>query len=315
MIYIKNKNSHIQYKYNELTYAETIYNNGFQTNHYFTELKLLAVYYRQVLKIESAEERKKLLEEFCKQHLVGFTMAVGYKLVFSAAEYAENKNNILIDIPMIVIDEKEYCYIMEKLPSQIDYSMRKVLFAFLVNWKLNKEVFERKNGIRYVTRYFKGGKEKYNNIKKLSNIPAKSNIWEILYNLNQHKLIQGLTSGLIGLNFLKECGTCTYDYSQVDITEPDSDNNPIDPAFCIAGDFVNFGYYLDYYSWERGGSQGKYDCIQGYQEVLSRSHKELKRCPVCGSVFKKVNNKHKYCRPQCAKLIKQLQDQAYYLNK
>ena len=88
----------------------------------------------------------------------------------------------------------------------IEYNFKKVLFTFLVQMKLNKVVYEYKNEKPYNSRYFKGGSIKYNNIKNMANLENNISINDdIIYYLNQYKLVTILHKGLIELNYLEYC--------------------------------------------------------------------------------------------------------------
>lgn len=150
------------YKYNELEYAELIYNNGIQTKHIYTELKLLVLYYRDILKYPP-RIRKKELEKFCKQYIAGFNMAKHYIIFDRTLRRGSDKRNKLITISKISIYVEEFNYINSL---EIGYNLKKVLFAFLVQNKLNKEFYKLKNDIDLDNNYFKGGRRQYNEIKK-----------------------------------------------------------------------------------------------------------------------------------------------------
>jgi len=252
------------YKYNEFVYAEIIYNKGFQTKHIPTELRLLVLYYRDVLGYKPKEREEKIYD-FCKNNIPNFKKEKFFKSINKALRAASDKRQKLVTIKGIDVFKAEIDYINNL---DIQYEYKKVMFAFLVQMKLNKIVCEGKYNKEYNSIYFKGGTKKYNNIKKMANIPDKMFINdEVINKLEELKLITILFKGAILLNFINNC----------------IQNDDI--VFTIT-DFENVGLYLDYYN----GVKGVKKCEGG-----------------CGYIIKMKNNKQKYC-DDCAKEIKIQQD-------
>ena len=247
------------YKYNELAYAELIYNKGFQTKHVPTELRLLALYYRDVLGYKPKEREEKIYK-FCKNNIPNFKKEKFFKPINKALRVASDKKQKFIIIKKIDIFKTELDYINNL---DIQYEYKKVMFAFLVQIKLNKIVCEYKYDKEYNSIYFKGGTKKYNNIKKMANIPVKMSINdEVINKLEELKLITILFKGAILLDYINNC-----------VADGDL-------AFTIT-DFENVGLYLDYYN----GVKGVKKCEGG-----------------CGGIIKIKNNKQKYCN-ECAEKI------------
>jgi len=219
------------YKYDEIAYAEKIYkDNKFQTKHIPTELKLLVLYYRDYLHLK-AKDRKEKLTRFCIDNIPNYNRATHFKVVNRALQKGSSKKEKLVKIESIPIYQKELDYI-NNLDIQYDY--KKLLFAFLVQMRLNKTMFEIRNKDKKYksTNYFKGGKQKYQNIKSMANVSSKININdEFINQLSQgdNPLISILHSGLISLNFLNEC------------------KQTGDIVIKIK-DYENVGWYFDYYN-------------------------------------------------------------------
>lgn len=245
------------YKYDEISYAEKIYkDNKFQTKHIPTELKLLVLYYRDYLKLK-AKDRKEKLTQFCIDNIPNYNRATHFKIVNRALQKGSNKKEKLVKIESIPIYQKELDYI-NGLDIQYDY--KKMLFAFLVQMRLNKTMFEIRNKDKEYksTNYFKGGKQKYQNIKSMANVNSKIDINDDFINdLSQgdNPLITIMYAGLIRLDFLNNC-------------KQEGD------TVIEVKDYENVGWYLDYYN--------RVDKI-----VL---------CDYCGQPFKQRHRNECYCK-------------------
>lgn len=242
----------MNYKYNELTYAEKIYNNGFLTKHIPTELRLLVLYFRDVLELKPKEREFKLYE-FCKKHIPNFSKEKFYKKMNKALNAGLKKEQKLIEISEIDIYKSELDYINS---FDINQDYKKVMFTFLVQLRLNKMIYEyRYDGKEYNSSYFKGETKKYNNIKKISNIPTKMLLNDEVINcLEKLELVTILHKGTIKLDYIENC----KQYGVI--------------AFTIT-DFNNIGLYFDYYNDIKG----------------------IIKCEACGKIIKMRNNKTKYC--------------------
>ena len=257
------------YKYDEISYAEKIYkDNKFQTKYIPTELKLLVLYYRDYLGLKP-KERKIKLTKFCKDNIPNYNKAIHYKIINRVLQKGSNKKEKLIKVETLDIHKDEVEYINSL---NVDYEYKKLLFAFLVQMRLNKTVSELKNEKEYTSIYFKGGKKKYQNIKSMANVSSKININDDFINqLSQgdNQLISIIHSGLISLNFVKQC------------------KQTGNVAIKIK-DYENVGWYFDYYNHVDG-------------VVL---------CDYCGQPFKqrrkdsRLCNKHNEYQPIEKKIIK-----------
>jgi len=252
----------MDYKYNELTYAEEVYEKGFLTKYFATELRLLVLYYRDVLELKPKEREFKIYE-FCRKHIPNFRKEKFYKTINRALNNGGKKDQKLISISNVDIYKAELNYINSL---DINQEYKKVMFTFLVQLRLNKMIFEyRHGGEEYNMSYFKGGVKKYNNIKKISNIPVKMLLNdEVINTLEKLELVTIVHKGTILLDYISNC------------------KQEGDVAFSIS-DFDNIGYYLDYYNGENG--------------VIKCENES------CEKLIKKSNNKTKYCQ-ECAKEVK-----------
>jgi len=229
----------LNYKYNELDYAKKIFNEGFQTKHIPTELRLVATYMRRYLDMKPKILREKMYE-FCSANIPDYNRAKHYKIINKAINQATKKGSTLIKVDKILVYDFEIDYI-NKLDVLYDikdyvYDCKKVLFTLLCQMKLNKEISRIKNGIESKGIYFKGGNQKYNLLKKMSKIPDKVKINDdIIYELGQCGVVDILFNGLIKLNFMEDinklCGSKNSGYVVIEIVN-----------------FDNIGWYFDYYN-------------------------------------------------------------------
>jgi len=250
----------MNYKYREHEYAELIYNNGFQSKYIPTELRLLVLHFRDVLEMKP-KEREYSLYKFCNKYIPDFKKENYFKSINTALRAGLNKEQKLVTIPKIDIYQSELDYINSL---EINQEYKKVMFTFLVQLKLNKTVFEYKRNKDYEMLYFYGGKIKYNNIKRMSNIPKTMSLNdEVINTLSGLGLVIILHRGKISLNYIKNCipeGEVVFEVT----------------------DFENVGLYLDYYNGIKG----------------------IIKCGGCDKILKAKNNKQLYCEECAKKIEK-----------
>jgi len=193
--------------------------------------------------------------KFCEENIPNYNRASHYKIINRALQKGSDKKQKLIKVEKLDIYEDEVEYINSL---SINYQYKKLLFAFLVQMRLNKIVSEFKNGKEYKSIYFKGGKQKYQNIKSMANVSNRININdEFINKLSQgdNSLISSLHSGLISLNFLNGC------------------KQTGDVAIEIK-DYENVGWYFDYYNHVD----------------------KIRLCEYCGQPFKQQHGNERYCK-------------------
>lgn len=243
----------MNYKYNELEYAELIYSKGFQSKYINTELKLLVLYLRDVLNMKPKEYEFNLYK-FCKNHIPNFKRENYFKVINKALKIGSNKQQKLITISKIEIYKSELNYINS---FDINQEYKKVMFTFLVQLKLNKIIYEYKYNKEYNMLYFSGGKIKYNNIKNMSNIPKIMSLNdEVINALSGLNLITILHKGKISLDYIKNC-------------------IPEGEVAIEVTDFENVGLYLDYYNDVKGVV--KCDCGR----IIKQKNNRHKYCDIC----------------------------------
>jgi hypothetical protein len=261
----------MNYKYNELAYADMIYKNGFQSKYIPTELRLLVLYFRDVLELKP-KEREYETYKFCQINIPNFKKENFFKSINKALKSGLKKEQKLVVVSKIDIYKSELDYINSL---DIIQEYKKVMFTFLVQLKLTKVVYEYKYDKEYDSKYFQGGLKKYNNIKKISNIPHKMSLNdEVINTLNNLGLITILHKGMIYLNYIENC------VDDVDIV-------------ITITDFENVGLYLDYYNNIKG----------------------VIKCENCDKLIKIKNNKQKYCEDCAREIKNEQNKKYYHLGK
>lgn len=276
----------INYKYNEIDYAKCVYENGFQTKHIPTEMKLLLLYARDYLGTKKSQ-LKNFAYAFCEEHVEGFNRVLWFKTINKAVNFASANKNRLLNVGSVGLTEGEVSYITA-LPFSQDY--KKLFMAFLVQAKLNKTVYEFKNGKEYTSTFFKGGIKKYNEVKKMANVNGKVDInGDFIYDVSREGYIAIYHNGLIKHLWMDDCKA--------------SGDTVIEIM-----DFENVGWYLDYYCGVKGVKLCK-DCLQPYhanskekvyckkcQAGLARPKRKTIICADCGvevEVNAKANNQRR----------------------
>jgi hypothetical protein len=223
-----------------------------------------------------ASERKDAVYEFCTQHIPGFSRARFYKMINKALAYASKKSNCFVVVDKVDIFQGEVDYI-NSLELPPDY--KKCMFAFLVQMRLNKIVYEKKNKKEYSSTYFKGGMQKYARIKKMANVSQKLNITSgFLRDIAANGLIQVLHNGLINLTYLENCKQSGDVVIEVK-------------------DYEDVGWYLDEYNNVKGIVRCKYSdhpfkqtkhdityCAK-HKEYYKPEETRVGMCSDCGEEF------------------------------
>lgn len=185
-------------KYNEIAYARQIMENGFQSKYYGYELRLLAVYMRDVLG-KSPEEIRCSLIAFCETYYPHYTYAAVYKLVNKAVAISKNQENILIDIPEIEITEAEYNRIVGY---GLNDKLTIVLFSLLVRKKLSRKMYEAKNKQESESLFLQLSDEVLSDIRRMSGIGSKKLLVGMLWTLNRKGAVSTYNNALIRLEFM-----------------------------------------------------------------------------------------------------------------
>ena len=277
-----------KYKYKDLTYAEKVYKEGFLTKYRDTELKLVALYMRDVLEITKKQDRKEALHNFCKEHLPDYHKMKYYKVINRVLEYSCSKKNFLITIDSVPVLRSEIDFINAQ---DLSLDEKKLLFTLLITYKLRKTYFEiKKPDEPYDNVYFKGSLSQYGDLKKVSNVNSKLDInIDIISQLANKDYVQIYSRGCIRMNVLDMIVDETGEIAS-EIT-----------------DYNNIGYWFEWYNGNK--RIGKCECgnvfykrtnnqiycsdCQGYEKV---GIKTLVCCD-CGREFEvsSLNTKTKRC--------------------
>lgn len=272
----------MDYKYNELDYAKSIYENGFQSEqHKPTELRLVATYMRRILDYKPKRLREEMYK-WCESHILGYERELYYKRINSAINKACRKGSMLVNVKSIdfykyEMDYINNLYIMNDIEgqeeSEYSYECKKLLFTLLFKMKINKFITETKStepDFEYKGKYFKGGQKKYTELKKLAKLPAKIRINEDIINtLWINGLISPIYNGLVKLNFMEEI----YGIEE---------NGDLDGTIVL--------------------QIKEYDCVGWYYDYYHQD-KRITFCKECGKIFRKKSNRQECCSDECSKKI------------
>lgn len=228
-----------KYKYKDLIYAEKVYKEGFLTKYRDTELKLVALYMRDVLGITKKQDRKEALHDFCKEYLPDYHKMKYYKVINRVLEYSCIKKNFLITIDSVPVLQSEIDFINSQ---DLSLDEKKLLFTLLITYKLRKIYFEiKKPDEPYDNVYFKGSLSQYGDLKKISNVNSKLDInIDIISQLANKGYVQIYSRGCIRISFLDMIVDETGEIAS-EIT-----------------DYNNIGYWFEWYNGNK--RIGKCDC-------------------------------------------------------
>lgn len=246
-----------KYKYNEEEYAKEIEKHGFLTKYHTYELKILAKYYKD--QDYKPKERKRLIYEFCEKYIEKFNRVKYFKVINSALNYANKKNNKLIIINKIPIFDTEVEYINSL---QLEYVYKKVLFTLLVKNKINKEICQLTFGKSSDFNFFGGKKQHYQEVYEMAKISSDIKINDIINYLSEQGLVDIRTRGRINLLFINNIEK--------------SDNEVMNITT-----FDNVGYYLDWYNGDKKiitcENCGKYIKKYNSRKYCKSCAREIKR--------------------------------------
>jgi hypothetical protein len=257
----------MNYKYNELDYAKLVYENGFQTKHIPTELRLVAIYMKTILGYKPKKLREQMYN-FCEKNIPEYNRVKHYKFINKAINQASKKTSVLVKIDKIDIYDYEVNYINslnicdgDGVIPEFEYDCKKIVFTLLCQMKINQIITKIKNGVESSGMYFKGGNRKYNDLKKTSKIISNLDISnEIMYTLGQCNIITPMFNGLIKLNFMDDIKKLS-----------DKADDKIVSISVV--NFDSIGWYFDYFN----------------------NKDKMKLCKHCNQPFKQTKNDILYC--------------------
>ena len=268
----------MDYKYEELNYAQKIYEEGFQSeNHKPTEMRLVATYMRRILGYKP-KQLKDEMYKWSEENIPGYKRELYYPLINRAITQACKKGSMLVNVDNIDFYKFELDYILgldikdieTGEESRFAYDCRKLLFTLLFKMKTNKIITEKKNpddDFEYKGKYFQGGNRQYSELKKLATLSSKTRINEDVINtLWNNGLVTPMYNGMIKLDFIE------------DVYKLQEDNNMdlLLPVISVV-DYESVGLYFDAYT----------------------GNKKVAFCEHCGKIFRKTSNRQKYCSDEC----------------
>lgn len=243
-------------RYNELTYAENLLENGFMSKYRRYELKVLAKYYKyNSIGYKEMEEK---IYEFAKKHIDEFDEVRHFRLINHVMNYVRKKNSKLIIIESVPITESEIKYIDN---INLEHQHKVFLFCLLVRFKLDKMLFEYCNDKEYFVDYFSHDVKRQKEVFKMTQLKAnkKYDMNTIIKDLYDNDILDVLDSGKLRLNFLKDVSDDGPEYVRVDT---------------ISIDYA--GLFYDLYNGDKGIK--KCMCCGVIMKVRAKYHKYCKEC-------------------------------------
>ncbi len=293
-----------KYKYKDLIYAEKVYKEGFLTKYRDTELKLVALYMRDVLGITKKQDRKEALHNFCKEHLPDYHKMKYYKVINRVLEYSCTKKNFLITIDNIPVLQSEIDFINTQ---DLSLDEKKLLFTLLITYKLRKTYFEIKTPEKpFDNLYFRCNKLRMSELKKVSNIHKNLDInIDIISTLIEAGYIESCKVGTIRLNFI-EMITPKTEMVAFEITEYNNigywlelynGNKRIKKCIKCGNVFYKVSnsqiYCADCKGYEKVGTKKVICCDCGKEFEVTAKNNSTNRCSDCYTVYRKLYYKLK----------------------
>lgn len=285
----------MDFQYHDTARAEFLIKNGLDGSQYiFNDMRILALYYRDILGYKHKKRKEELLK-FLKNNIADFNEVLYLRNINRALNIAKNKKKKLIDIDYINIYKSEIDYINSL---DVNENTKKILFTMLVKIKISKEINKILNDKDYEG-YFLGKKIRIKDIIKLSNLSNNKKTISIFHNLYKLDYINPYSTGSIKVNIF-------YDMP-VDETE----------VVLQIKDYNNIGYYYDYYigknikfcevcgmPFRPKAKNGKY-CKehQGYQPI---SDIKIKVCIDCGKEFEASTKSQRDRCDECYKIYRKV---------
>ena len=268
----------MDYKYEELNYAQKIYEEGFQSeNHKPTEMRLVATYMRRILGYKP-KQLKDEMYKWSEENIPGYKRELYYPLINKAITQACKKGSMLINVESIDFYKFELDYILglnikdieTEEESKFAYDCKKLLFTLLFKMKTNKVITEKKSpedDFEYKGKYFQGGNRQYSELKKLAVLSSKARINEDVINtLWNNGLVTPMYSGMIKLDFIED----------IYKLQEDTNIESLLPVISVVN-YESVGLYLDAYT----------------------GNNKVAFCEHCGKIFRKTSNRQKYCSDEC----------------
>lgn len=136
---------HKYYQYRQRDYAALIYCKGFQSNYMRYELRLLALFLRDVVGLKPAALKKELIA-FLKKWDEHYTLNKWCVMIEQTLAYAKNKERHLVQCDAVPMFASEIEYIKQL---DIDESLKCIVWTMMVQKKLDKVSYEARHTTPY----------------------------------------------------------------------------------------------------------------------------------------------------------------------
>ena len=276
-------------KYHQRTYAELIFENGFQNMREWPyEIRLLAMLFKS--QGQKSREIRENLTVFCTTKYPDIPVRFWLVAIGKAVSFVEKKYNVLVECPYVDMYTDEIDYIDEQ---DISDGAKRVLFAIMVQKKLDKFCYEARRGETYSIFTYANNK-RLQKLARIARLPRGYTGVDGLRELYEHGLIDVMhcKGSPFRLNFVEHIA---FDgHLAVRIT-----------------DYEQLGTYWDWLHscqtayvcvkcWKPFRSQAKNCCYcsehQGYQNIDLGKRRVV--CCDCGAEFEVNAKNHKTIRCQ-----------------
>jgi len=264
-------------KYNELNYIKEVYDNKIGNPRWQSDLRLLAIYLKKTQGLKP-KPLKEALYDWCETTdgiKDDFNRMLHFQIVNAAVASASKKNACLVQIDNTIVCQHELDYIDSYSGEEYNYEIKKLMFTFLVLSKINGEAYSQRTGGEVASgTSFKGGVRKYNQLKKMANLPSKLDInSDIIHEMKLQGLITVKHLGLIYLNFMKDIKTieCANPKKKIEIKT-----------------FEDIGWYYDYYYDKKSKNK------KSKMKLCGNGAKDKTRG--CNRPFKQIATNEVYCK-------------------
>ena len=239
--------------YHDIKRVEHILKHGFDRQKLAMDIKMLCMYYRDVLGYKP-KQRKDALEAFCKEHIAGYNEVLYFRVIDSALNFAKRKNTRLVEIEKVDIYKSEIDYI-NSLP--VETNFKRILFSLLVSVKLHKMMLATIY-TTYKQGYYTSTRLKDSDIFKIAHTTTKTTKKYYFHILEIIGYITTLKSGAMRINIFN--------------------NMPIDTSEVAieVKRFMYTGFYFDAYN----NTKGIMYCEKCGVPLRRRCSSQM-RCPEC----------------------------------
>lgn len=189
--------------FRQLDAAQDTFGRGFRTSTASgrkQEMKMLSLYLRDRCGL-GAKERESYLKNFCSEFIPGFVYRAYYSEIAAACRFAENPENVLIQIDSLPVYKAEVEWLQEM---DIPKEEKTVMFCMLMMKKLDRECFiQRHSDQQYKMGFFSAENDKLKALKKQSGYKGDLAL-DVFYEWRRRGLVDVTYNGYI-LRFMEGC--------------------------------------------------------------------------------------------------------------